>query len=90
MGDTQAAIDSNIAALKKISAACASIMAKLATDDVIDQKTFADNNKVLNARIDESTDKKLADLSISVHYLSLAELQVKYPIGAASIFMLPN
>lgn len=93
LGDTQAAIDSNIAALKKISAACASIMAKLDADDVIDQKTFADNNKVLNARIDAidgSIDKKLSNLSIQVKYLDLNTLQTKYPQGATGVFILPN
>lgn len=93
LGDTQATIDNNIASLKRISATCASIMAKLDADDVIDQKTFDENNKLINSRIDAidgSVDKKLSDLSIQVQYLDLASLQSKYPQGATGVFILPN
>ena len=84
LGDTQASIDQNISALKKLCAEIVSLQTKLETEDVI---TISQYNKDLQANRN-LIQQKLADISTNIEGFPTAnDLKTKYPAGKQGIFM---
>lgn len=84
LGDTQASIDQNISALKKLCAEIVSLQTKLETEDVI---TISQYNKDLQANRN-LIQQKLADISTNIEGFPTADdLKKTYPQGKQGIFM---
>lgn len=84
LGDTQASIDNNLAALKRISASVGALQAQLDADNLETQAGhFAD---IVNIKRD--FDQKLSNIKHPTQaFDSLAQLQAKYPNGADGDFV---
>lgn len=78
LGDTQAAIDNNIAGLKKLAAEIASLQVKIETEDLITEAQYNQDRKYIVNLVET----KLANLSNSIEYLPNADaIKDKYPNG---------
>ena len=80
LGDTQASIDSNISALKRIAATCASIQAEIIANDVI---TKPDYDKLMKQIMNSLSAMK----PVPVAFKSITDLKAKYPTGSAGMFV---
>lgn len=78
LGDTQAAIDNNIAGLKKLAAEIASLQVKIETEDLITEAQYNQDRKYIVNLVET----QLANLSNSIEYLPNADaIKDKYPNG---------
>ena len=78
LGDTQAAIDNNIAGLKKLAAEIASLQVKIETEDLITESQYNTDRKYIVNLVET----QLANLSNSIEYLPNADaIKDKYPNG---------
>ena len=89
LGDTQAAIDANIASLKRIAATCGSIQAQIDANDIVKLSDFKDQTNALangQKNLTSTITSKLATLSAQPElFNSSSDIKAKYPNGSIGV-----
>ena len=89
LGDTQAAIDANIASLKRIATTAESILIQIKTNDIVKLSDFKDQTNALangQKNLTSTITSKLATLSAQPElFNSLNDIKAKYPNGSIGV-----
>ena len=91
LGDTQAAIDANIASLKTLASTTGSILDRIKAEDIVTKKENEEMRIDLSSQItdtNKSLTKRLANMDNGVHgYPNADAIKAAYPNGKDGIFV---